>query len=405
MSERIVVVGGGLAAVTAVTELREHGFTGPITLLAEEPHPPYERPPLSKSVLLGEKQAESAIVKDRGWYADHDVDLRTGARVDRIDRTSRRVHSGDESFGYDRLLVATGARPRRLALADESGAPVSYLRTIDDATRLRALFRPGLRLGVVGGGWIGLEAAAAARTAGVEVTVLESLDLPLLRVLGPEVATVIADLHRAHGVDLRTGVRITGIASSPEGADVSLGDGSTTAFDHLLVGIGVQPNTELAESAGLAVDNGIRTDARLRTSDDAVFAAGDVANADHPVLGRPLRVEHWDNAIQQGKVAAANLAGGDAVADGLPYFFTDQYDFGMEYVGNVEPEGYDRVILRGDVPGRVFTAWWLFGGHVVAGMQAGDWDAIEDVRRIVGTEVEPEQLADENTTLGEVSLR
>ena len=254
--DRIVVIGGGLAAATAVTTLREKGFTGAITGLAEEEHPPHERPPLSKAVLLGEKEPGSAVLEDRAWYAAHDVALHTGTHVDRIDRESRRVHAGDATYDYDRLLIATGARPRTLAMADESGAPVSYLRTIDDATSLRALFRPGLRLGVIGGGWIGLEAAAAARTSGAEVTVLESLELPLVRVLGPEVAEVMAGLHREHGVVLRTEVRITGIAADGEGAAVTLvdeasGGSETLVFDHLLVGVGVQPNTELAEQAGL----------------------------------------------------------------------------------------------------------------------------------------------------------
>lgn len=402
MSDRIVVVGGGLAAATAVKELRGSGFAGPITLLAEEAHPPYERPPLSKSVLLGEKEADSAIVEAREWYAEHDVDLRTGTRADRIDRAARTVHAGAEAFAYDRLLVATGARPRRLPLVDASGAPASYLRTMDDSTRLRGLFRPGLRLAVIGGGWIGLEVAAAARNADVEVTVLEALELPLVRVLGTEVAGVMAAMHREHGVDLRTGVQVTAIDTAADGTRLTLADGSTLVADHLLVGVGVEPNTELAEAAGLLVDNGIRTDKHLRTPDDAVFAAGDVANVEHPVLGRRLRVEHWDTAIQHGKVAAANLAGGYAQADQLPYFFTDQYDFGMEYVGNAGPDDYDRVVLRGDVPGRVFTAWWLDGNRVVAGMQANDWDAIDDVRRIVGSTVDPERLSDEQTPLAEV---
>jgi 3-phenylpropionate/trans-cinnamate dioxygenase ferredoxin reductase component len=403
MSARIVVIGGGLAAATAVSELREQGYDGPITLLAEETHAPYERPALSKAVLLGEAEPESAIVKELTWYAEHDVDLRLGTAVDRIDRDGRRVHAGGESFDYDRLLIATGARPRRLAMADDSGAPVSYLRTMDDSERLRALFRPGLRLGIVGGGWIGLEVAAAARAADAEVTVLESLELPLLRVLGPEVAAVFADLHREHGVSLVTEAQIAGIRQVDTDIEVTLADGSHT-FDHLVVGVGVQPNTELAEAAGITVDDGIRTDDRLRTSDPDVFAAGDVASADHPVLGRPLRVEHWDTAIQHGKVAAANLAGGDVAHDALPYFFTDQYDFGMEYVGNTGPDGYDRVVLRGDVPERNFTAWWLKGDRVVAGMHANDWDAIDQVRRIVGNDVDLSVLADEFVALGDVPV-
>jgi 3-phenylpropionate/trans-cinnamate dioxygenase ferredoxin reductase component len=404
MNARIVVIGGGLAAATAVTELREQGFDGRVTLLAEEEHTPYERPPLSKAVLLGEKEPESAIVKPTAWYDENDVDLRVGTAVDRIDRQAHQVHAGGEVFDYDKLLIATGARPRRLAMADESGAPVSYLRTMDDSSRLRTLLRPGLRLGIIGGGWIGLEVASAARNAEAAVTLLESLELPLLRVLGPEVARVFADLHEEHGVRLITGAEITEISFDAPDIEVTMADGVTAIFDQLVVGVGVQPNVELAEAAGITVDDGIRTDDHLRTSDPDVFAAGDVASADHPVLGRPLRVEHWDTAIQHGKVAAANLAGGDVAADSLPYFFTDQYDFGMEYVGNAGPDGYDRVILRGDVPGNNFTAWWLKGDRVVAGMQANDWDAIDQVRRIVGNPVDPDQLADESVALGEVKV-
>ncbi|CUR60222.1 Ferredoxin reductase [metagenome] len=399
-TERIVIIGGGLAAATAVTELRTHGFAGQITLVTEETHLPYERPPLSKAVLLGEKEPDSALVHDQAWYDEHAVDVHLGVRVDSVNRDARQVLAGDLAFTYDQLLIATGARPRALALADDSGASVSYLRTIDDSLALRARFRPGLRLGVIGGGWIGLEAASAARQADCDVTVIEMAALPLLGVLGEEVASVFADLHREHGVHLLTGAEIRSITTDGEGAVVSLADGDH-AFDHLVVGVGVQPNVELAEAAGLDVDNGIRTDDHLRTSDPLVFAAGDVANADHPVLGRPLRVEHWDTSIQHGKVAAANLAGGDLAAAALPYFFTDQYDFGMEYVGNTAG-GYDRVILRGDVAAKNFTAWWLDGTRVVAGMHANDWEAIDDVRRIVGSTVDPDRLADESVALSDV---
>jgi len=279
---------------------------------------------------------------------------------------------------------------------------VSYLCTIEDSAALRARFGPGFRLGVLGGGWIGLEAAAAARTSGAEVTVLESMDLPLLRVLGPEVAGVMAEMHREHGVDLRTSADVTGISRTDDEVHVALGDGSGVVVDHLLVGVGVEPDTTLAEVGGLVVENGIRTDRHLRTSAEGVYAAGDVANADHPLLGRPLRVEHWDTAIQHGKVAAANLLGGEVDADALPYFFTDQYDFGMEYVGHAAPGGYDRVVLRGDVEGRTFTAWWLDGDRVVAGMHANDWDAIDDVRRIVGMTVDATRLADDGVALGDL---
>ncbi|HET8604486.1 MAG TPA: FAD-dependent oxidoreductase [Marmoricola sp.] len=402
MTGRIVVVGGGLAAGTAVTSLRERGHEGEILVLAEEPHVPYERPPLSKGYLMGKDPAEKAQVQPAEWYDDHGVDLRTGTPVTALDPGAHTVTAGGETIPFDRLLLATGARPRHLALADDSGAPVTYLRTLDDATGLKQRLDAGGRIVVIGGGWIGLEVAAAAREAGCEVVVLEALEQPLVRVLGAEVAGIFAGLHREHGVDLRTGVQVSGIDKD---GNVTLGDGSTLAADHLVVGVGVEPVTDLASAAGLTVDNGIRVDAQLRTSAPDVLAAGDVANADHPVLGHPVRVEHWDTAIKHGKVAAANLLGGDEVADALPYFFTDQYDFGMEYVGHPGPEGYEKVVVRGHRDGdRIFTAWWLRGDRVVAGMHANDWDAIDEVRRLVGTRVDVASLADEATALGEVRI-
>jgi len=231
---------------------------------------------------------------------------------------------------------------------------------------------------------------------------VESLEQPLLRVLGPEVATVFADLHRSHGVDLRLGASLTGVTRTGEHGVLDLADGDPVTCDLIVVGIGIEPVTELAAAASLTVDNGVRTDERLLTSARDVYAIGDVANADHPVLGRPVRVEHWDTAIQHGKVAARNILGEEAVAEALPYFFTDQYDLGMEYVGSPGPDGYDRVVLRGDVTGHVFTAWWLRDGQVVAGMHVNDWDAIDDVRRIVGRSVEADRLADSEVPLGDV---
>ncbi|MGI8522502.1 MAG: NAD(P)/FAD-dependent oxidoreductase [Nocardioides sp.] len=379
-SDPIIVVGGGLAAGTLVSELRERGYDGPLTLVADEDHPPYERPPLSKDLLLGKAEPDDALVQPREWYAEHDVDLRTSAEATAIDRDGRRVQVAGEWLDYSHLVLATGSRVRPLPLADDSGVPVTYLRTIDDALGLRERLTKGARIGIIGGGWIGLEVASAARQHDAEVTVFESLDLPLLRVLGPEVAQVFADLHREHGVDLRTGVEVTAITARGDGATIALGDGSAVDVDTLVVGVGIVPNVEIAEAAGLAVDNGIRVDTQLHTADPHVHAIGDVANADHPVLGHPIRVEHWDTAIKHGKALAATLAGEPTEASDLPYFFTDQYDLGMEYVGHTGPEGYDRVELTGDVPGRVFRAYWWRGDQVVAGMHVNDWDAIDEVR-------------------------
>ena len=381
--ETVAVVGAGLAAAHAVEALRDSGYDGHLVLYGAEPHHPYERPPLSKGYLLGNDERDAAFPHPAAWYDERDVDLRLTTTVTALDLDRHEVLAGDHRQRFDRLLLCTGATPRRLAMADRSGAPVAYLRTLEDSDRLRDTLRPGVRLVIVGAGWIGLEVAAAARAAGCAVTVVETLDLPLLRVLGPEVAQVFADLHRAHGVDLRLATGVGGIVRDGELADVHLTDGSTLLADLVLVAIGAAPGTALAEAAGLDVDDGVVVDARLRTSHPDVLAAGDVARAFHPLLGRHLRVEHWDNAIGQGATAGRNLGGAAEEYDRLPYFFTDQYDLGMEYVGAVGPEGYDEVVLRGDVPGRVFTAFWLREGRVLAGMHVNDWDAIDPVRTIV----------------------
>jgi 3-phenylpropionate/trans-cinnamate dioxygenase ferredoxin reductase component len=379
----IVVVGGGLAAGKALEAVRDGGFDGRVVLVAQEQHLPYERPPLSKGYLLGDQELDSAFVHPATWYDEHDIDMRLGSPASAVDVEGHTVTVADADLGYDRLLIATGATVRRLPAADESGAPVSYLRTIEDSDRIKASLLPGRRVTVIGGGWIGLEVAAAARTAGCEVTVVEALELPLVRVLGPEVARVFAELHRSHGVDLRTNVSVSAVESDAGAAVVHLDDGSSLDADLIVVGIGVAPNAGLAETAGLATENGVLVDEWLRTSHPDVFAAGDVANAYHPRLGRHLRVEHWDNAIEQGLTAARNMLGAEQPYERLPYFFTDQYDLGMEYVGHVGPDGYDEVVLRGDVPGGVFTAFWLKDGKALAGMHANDWDATDAVRRIV----------------------
>jgi 3-phenylpropionate/trans-cinnamate dioxygenase ferredoxin reductase subunit len=400
VSAPIVLVGGGLAAGTAVRELRSQGYTGDLVVFAGEAHPPYERPPLSKGYLLGNEPAEKALVNVESWYAEHDVDLRTGVTVDSVDPEARTLRAGGEELTWTGLLLATGATPRRLAMADDSGAPVHYLRTLDDSTALKAYLAPGARIGIIGGGWIGLEVASAARQAGAEVVVLEALEQPLLNVVGPEVGALFAQLHREQGVDVRTGARIETIVA-PSGADsvgttIGLAGGDTLTVDRLVVGVGVLPVADLAGSAGIDVDNGILTDAGLRTSAPGVFAAGDVANVDHPVLGRRVRVEHWDTAIKHGTVAATNLLGGQAAADHLPYFFTDQYALGLEYVGHPGPEGFDRVVVTGDtdgpVEGRAFRVWWLRGDRVVAGMHVNDWDAIDRVRELVGTDADEAAL-------------
>ncbi|MGH3508609.1 MAG: NAD(P)/FAD-dependent oxidoreductase [Nocardioidaceae bacterium] len=402
MSDTFVVIGGGLAAANALEQLRADGFEGRLVLYAEEPHLPYERPPLSKGVLLGNDDPSSVFPHPAEWYDEQQIELHTGTAVDRIDRSERRVLAGDSEIGYDKLLVVTGASPRRLAMADEGGPAVHYLRTIEESAALKAGFASGRKVVIIGAGWIGLETASAARQAGAEVTVVETLALPLLRVLGREVATLFASLHREHGVELQLGATIAGISRSGEQAIVHLADGTQLQADLVVVGVGVYPNTALAEKAGMAVDNGVVVSERLVSDDPDIFAAGDVANAWHPKLGHRIRVEHWDTAIEQGKIAGHNMLGAGLVYDRLPYFFTDQYDLGMEYVGNVGPDGYSQVIIRGDRTERVFTAFWLRGSTVLAGMQANDWDAMDGVRELVGRDVDPARLADEAITLDDV---
>ena len=396
MNAPIVLVGGGLATGTAVRELRTQGYDGDLVVIAAEDHAPYERPPLSKGYLLGNDPAEKALVNTPDWYGAHDVDLRTGVTVDSFDPDAHTLTAGGDELSWSGLLLATGATPKRLALADDSGAPVHYLRTLEDSTALKEQLVPGARIGIIGGGWIGLEVASAARQADAEVVVLEALEQPLLNVVGPEVGALFAQLHREKGVDVRTGVRIEGIAQGDGGATITTAGGDTLTFDRLVVGVGVAPVADLAADAGIAVDNGILVDSQLRTSAPDVYAAGDVANVDHPVLGHRLRVEHWDTAIKHGTVAAANLLGGNAVADHLPYFFTDQYALGLEYVGHPGPGGFERVVVSGDtdgpVEGRVFRVWWLRGDRVVAGMHVNDWDAIDRVRELVGTEADEAAL-------------
>ena len=401
---RVVVVGGGLAAASAVDELRSDGHEGGIEVFCAEPHLPYERPPLSKGVLLGSAEEASVELHDRAWYDEREVVLHLGTPVTGLDLDRNAVIAEGVSAGFDRLLLATGASPRRLAVADQSGAAIAYLRTVEDSRRLREAFATVGRIVIIGGGWIGLEVAAAARLAGVEVAVVEMQDLPLLGVMGPEVARVFADLHREHGVDLRLGVGVDGIDAGAGGASVvRLADASTIAADLVVVGIGAQPEVGLARAAGLAVEDGVLVDGWLRTSNPYVYAAGDLAGHAHPVLRRRIRVEHWDNAIHQARAAARVMLGGDDPYDRLPYFFTDQYDLGMEYVGSVGPAGYDDVVLRGDVEARVFSAFWLQGGRVLAAMHVNDWDLIDPIRGIVGREADRSRLADAAVPLDEVS--
>jgi 3-phenylpropionate/trans-cinnamate dioxygenase ferredoxin reductase component len=405
-----VIVGASLAGAKAAETLRAEGFTGRVVLIGEETERPYERPPLSKGYLLGSDERDKAFVHDASWYGEHDVELVLGVRATEL-RPDRHTVTldGVEPLPYDKLLLATGSRVRTLDLPGTELPAVRYLRTLTEADALLDHMQRSRRVVVVGAGWIGLETAAAARTHGAEVTVVEIDSLPLRRVLGDEAAQVFADLHRAHDVEFRFGAQVAefvdagGLLTA-----VRLADGTELPADLAVVAVGIRPNTELAETAGLAVGDGITVDSRLRTSDPDIYACGDVAYMDNPLLGRSVRVEHWANALDGGPAAAKSMLGQDVVYDKVPYFYTDQYDLGMEYAGYVEPGGYERVVFRGDVPGREFIAFWVADGRVLAGMNVNVWDVQEDIQALVragyaGKAVDLARLADPEVPLGELA--
>jgi 3-phenylpropionate/trans-cinnamate dioxygenase ferredoxin reductase subunit len=404
-----VIVGAGLAGAKGAQALREQGFDGEIVLIGEEELPPYDRPPLSKSYLAGESPWDDALVHPPEWYATNRVDLRLGRRAIAVQPAQHTVQLDDGTAQrYDKLLLTTGSTPRRLAVPGADAYGVLYLRRKGDADAIRATFGAGKRLVIVGGGWIGLEVAANARQAGTDVTVLEAADLPLLATLGPELAPVFADLHREHGVDLRTGVQLTEIVvdSSGEARGVRLADGTDVDAGAVLIAVGARPETDLAEQAGLAVDNGVLVDASLRSSDADIFAAGDIARAVHPKLGQRVRVEHWANALNQPATAAAAMLGNAASYDLLPFFYTDQYDLGMEYVGHAPPGSYAQVVVRGELKTREFIAFWLDGGRrLLAGMNVNIWDVTDPIKALIDSRavLDTDRLADVDVPLDSVT--
>ncbi len=393
-----VIAGASLAGAKAAETLRDEGFDGDIVLLGSESERPYERPPLSKGYLLGSDERDSVYVHAVGWYAENGVDLREGVTVAAIDRSARTVAtSSGAQVSYDKLLLATGASPRRLNFPGSDREEVLYLRTIADSDRLRSAFQPGTRVVVAGAGWIGLETAAAARTAECAVTVLEPQSGALTDQLGPELGAVFADLHRAHGVEFRFGEKA---AEFGPGMVITSG-GAEIPADVLVVGIGAAPNDDLAARAGLETGNGVLTDEALRTSDPDIFAAGDVANSFHPLLGRRVRVEHWANALNGGPAAARSMLGQAVRYDPVPYFYSDQYDLGMECAGLPSPGTYDQVLYRGDRDALEFIAFWLSGGVVVAGMNVNVWDVSDDIQALIraARPVDPARLTNPDIPL------
>jgi 3-phenylpropionate/trans-cinnamate dioxygenase ferredoxin reductase subunit len=379
-----VIVGGGLAGAKAAETLRAEGYDGPVVLVAGEAEVPYERPPLSKGYLLGKADRESPRVHPADWYADHDVELRTGLRATHLDPGAHRLtlEDGDE-LGYAKLLLATGSSPRRLPVPGADLDGVRYLRTLADADTLLAdLSGGGRRVVIVGAGWIGLEVAAAARHHGNQVTIVEPQPTPLHAVLGPEMGGVFARLHREHGVDLFTGTVVRELRGAGGRVQSVVTDRHAgLAADVVVIGVGVTPDVELAAAAGLEVDNGVVTDHALRTSVPDVFAAGDVASSFHPLYGRYVRVEHWANALNGGPAAARSMLGQEVTYDRVPYFFTDQYDLGMEYSGLGGPG--DTVVTRGAPEDGAFIAFWVQDGRVTAGMNVNVWDVTDPIQELI----------------------
>jgi 3-phenylpropionate/trans-cinnamate dioxygenase ferredoxin reductase subunit len=411
-STTVVIVGGGLAGVKAVEALRDSDFAGDIVLLADEEQLPYDRIPLSKEFLAAKTspiarayaEADQRLaltdftLHGADWYREHHVDLKTGVQVTAVDPAAHTVRLADDTtVHYDKLLLATGSRARRLEIPGSRARRVHHLRTYEDALALEPALAEGSSLAVVGGGWIGLEVAASARQRDVDVTVVQRSKLPLLTTLGAEIGEVFARLHRDHGVDLRLGAQVAEITADGGAATgLSLTDGSQLSADTILVAVGSQPNIELAEQAGLATgDGGVLVDASLRSSDPDIYAVGDIAAAEHPFLGIRVRTEHWANARKQPAVAVAAMLGKPAEYRDLPYFFTDQYELGMEYVGYA-PQ-YQQVVFRGDVAAGEFVAFWLDDrDRVVAGMNVNVWGVVEELKTLIRarTPVDPSRLAD-----------
>jgi 3-phenylpropionate/trans-cinnamate dioxygenase ferredoxin reductase subunit len=403
-SETHVIVGAGLAGAKAAETLREEGFEGRVILIGSEQERPYERPPLSKDYLRGEAGREKIHVHAGSFYADGDIELLLGRTAASLDADARELTLDDgERLRYDRLLLATGAEPRRLPIAGAELDGVHYLRSVEDSDTLRARLDAGGSVVVVGAGWIGSEVAASARQRGLDVTVIDPMDVPLERVLGPELGSIYRDVHTDHGVRMLMGTGVEAFEGAGRVERVRTDDGRTIDTDLVVVGVGVTPRTSLAGDAGITVADGIVVDEFLSADADGVFAAGDVANAYHPLYGECVRVEHWANALNQGPAAARNMLGQAVPYERLPYFFSDQYDVGMEYSGFARE--WDRVVFRGDVAGREFVAFWMAGDRVVAGMNVNVWDVMDAIQHLIRERVpvDDERLTDTGVALHELA--
>jgi 3-phenylpropionate/trans-cinnamate dioxygenase ferredoxin reductase component len=402
--QTFVIVGASLAGAKAAETLRTEGFDGRLVLIGAEPERPYERPPLSKDYLRGEVERETVYVHDSSYYAAHDIELRLGRTAVSVDTSIGQVALDDGTrMGYDRLLLATGAEPRRLSIPGEALDGVFYLRSVEDSDALRERLDRGGSVVVIGAGWIGAEVAASASQRGLDVTVINPHSVPLERVLGAAVGAVYRDIHTDHGVRMLSGTRVEAFEGTTAVERVRTRDGRRLECDFVVVGVGAQPRSALAAQAGLYVDDGIVVDEHLQSSMPGVFAAGDVAMAHHPFYERRIRVEHWDTALHQGPVAARNMLGRSEAYERLPYFYSDQYDVGMEYAGHAPR--WDRVVFRGDPADREFIAFWLADDRVVAGMNVGVWDVTDHIQNLIRARatVDDRRLADTDVPLEDLA--
>ena len=398
--QTFVIVGASLAGAKAAQELREHGFDGRIVLIGAESERPYERPPLTKDYLRGESEREKAYVHRAEFYGEQDIELITGATVTAIDPDGSRVTlDAGRNVGYDKLLLTTGAQPRRIEVPGADLEGIYYLRTLDDCDALRARIEDSGRVAVVGAGWIGSEFAASARQLGLDVTVIDPLAVPNEQIFGAEIGTFYRDVHVQHGVEMLLGQGLEAFEGDGAVARVRTTAGKVVECDFAVVGIGITPRTNLAADAGIAVENGIGANEHLETSAPGIFVAGDAANAWHPFYERHIRVEHWANALNQGPAAARAMLGGEVSYDRIPYFFSDQYDVGMEYSGYAT--SWDEVVFRGDREGGEFIAFWLADGRVVGGMNVNVWDVNEHVQALIRSRrsVDVGALTDPDTQL------
>jgi 3-phenylpropionate/trans-cinnamate dioxygenase ferredoxin reductase subunit len=401
-AQTIAIVGGGIGGWSAASTLREEGFDGRVVLIGDEPELPYDRPPLSKEYLRGEVSREQLLLRPEGWYEEHAVETLLGVRATELRLSDRVLALADgHELAFDRLLVATGGRPRRLRVPGAELEGVLYLRTRADADRIGAALQPGLRLAVVGGGFVGLEVAAAAHKLGVDVTVVEACEAPLERVLGTEMGHLCGALHTDAGVTLRTGCPVEAFEGRERVEGVRTAEGESIACDAVVVGVGMEPTVAWLERSGIDLADGVLVDERCETTVSGVFAAGDVARQQHPLLGS-VRVEHWKNAVDQAAAAARNMLGADEPYALVPWFWSDQYDCNLQYAGHVA--AWDEIVVRGNVSDRRFVAFYLEDGRVVGafGVNAG-----RDVRRAsklieARCHADPAMLADEGADLREL---